>query len=425
MRFFLKDKSLSIQDRKGVLADTAKPLLSFSPRFSRPFPLAFSFFSPLLSYFFIMLLSLFSISVCPISAQAQSEDDESGFFSVTESYQSATVLDIRKPTLDELHAHNLENFEEGLVQAVELILKSGPHSGKKYTAMLVQMQFSIYEDMKVKKGDRVVVAIEDAGDGPISINIADFDRRISHIWLSIVFIGVLFGIGGLAGFKALAGLVITVLLIFKVLIPLMLKGYQPILFTLIISALSTIVTLFFIVGRGIKFYSSVLGTVMGVMISGLLAYFAGTAMKLTGVYDESTLIMIHSLQSSINFKGILYSSMLIGSLGAVMDVAVSISSSIIEVHNANATLGRKSLIRSGMTVGRDLIGTMANTLVLAYAGASLPLALLLTAQPDMDFLKLLNLEMIAAEIVRSISGSVGLFATVPITAILTAYLIKK
>jgi uncharacterized membrane protein len=127
---------------------------------------------------------------------------------------------------------------------------------------------------------------------------------------------------------------------------------------------------------------------------------------------------------TFDFKGLLFSGIILGSLGAVMDIGMSIASSIEEIHRVNPSLTRKELFSSGMNVGQDVMGTMTNTLILAYTGSSIPLLLLFMAY-ETSFVKILNLDIIATEVIRSLTGSIGLVVAIPITALASSFFIKK
>lgn len=367
----------------------------------------------------ILLLLLFPVSAQSDQDDSYMESDFSEFPELTESYESAIVVSIHDATEEEKATYGLVDLMEGEVQTVELLMESGPYKGRRYNSMLVHMP-GLYGEIKVDPGDRLSVIVEDAGSGPVRINIADHDRKRPQLFLFFIFCAALIAVGGARGLRALIGLGITVFMMFAWLIPMILDGYPPVLSAMLICSIASIISVLLIAGFTRKTGAALAGTVAGVALSGIIAMAAGAAMKLTGVFDESTFILIHSLQSPVDFKGLLYAGMLVGSMGAVMDIAMSIAASVMEVSAGNPSLSPAQLFKSGMNVGRDMTGTMANTLVMAYVGSSLPLALLIFAQGDMPMAKVWSLEIIAVEVTRSISGSIGLFAAVPVTAFVAA-----
>jgi len=153
-----------------------------------------------------------------------------------------------------------------------------------------------------------------------------------------------------------------------------------------------------------------------VLVAGGIAFFVGSLASLTGLGDEEAqMLMYIPQQVNFDFKGILFAGIIIGALGAVMDVGMSIASSMREVEAAKPEITTKDLIRSGMNVGRDIMGTMSNTLILAYTGGSLQLMLLFMAH-DFSLTEVINWDMIASEVVRALAGSIGLIFTIPLTA---------
>ena len=183
--------------------------------------------------------------------------------------------------------------------------------------------------------------------------------------------------GGFKGIKAVITLGLTGLAVVKILLPLILQGKNPILVSVPVCAGIIAVTLIIISGFNKKTFSAIFGTTGGVLIAGGVAYFVGSVAKLTGLgNDEAQMLMFLPQQVNFDFKGLLFSGIILGALGAIMDVGMSIASAMHEIEAANPEISNKDLIKSGMNVGRDIMGTMSNTLILAYAGGSLHLMLL-------------------------------------------------
>ena len=220
-------------------------------------------------------------------------------------------------------------------------------------------------------------------------------------------------------------LAITMFAILKVLLPMILKGANPIPITILISIVVTILTMFIVGGINKKSIAAVVGTSGGVLVAGIIAYYIGSQVKLTGLSsEEATMLMYIPQEVNFDFRGLLFSGIILGSLGAVMDVGMSIASSMDEIHKANPNLTRKELFKSGMNVGKDVMGTMTNTLILAYTGSSIPVLLLFMAY-ETSIAKILNLDVIATEAIRSLAGSIGLVLTIPLTALVSSTLIKN
>ena len=244
--------------------------------------------------------------------------------------------------------------------------------------------------------------------------------KISLLYLLIIFLAGLTIIGGKKGVKTILTLIFTILIIFQVLLPMILNGYNPIAVSIIASSLVIIVTLLIISGVNKKTLSAIIGTTGGVTIAGFLALIVGYMADLSGLGNEESIHLI-LFTRDIDFKGLLFAGIIIGSMGAVMDVGMSISSAMQEIAIANPQITTEKLIAAGMNIGRDIMGTMANTLILAYVGASLNLMLFLTVY-EPSLVQILVKDNINSEIVRSLAGSIGLIFTVPITAVVSGFL---
>ena len=313
----------------------------------------------------------------------------------------------------------------GLIEKVQILsikILSGEHKGE-----LVEIENPISSNyaynIEVEKGDKVLVGIEVLEDDMADIYITSFLRQNEIFIILVIFMLLIALIGGKKGIKSIFTLIMTLFLVVKVFLPLILKGVNPIPVSIGISILMTVITLFVISGVNAKSISAIIGTCSGVLIAGLISYIVGTRTHITGLSaEEATALM--NFHENIDFTNLLFSGIIIGALGAIMDVGMSIASSIEEVYKANNKLSRKDLFRSGMNVGRDIMGTMTNTLILAYTGSSIPLLLLFMSY-DSSMIKLLNLDIIATEIIRSISGSIGLVLTIPLTALVATILINK
>lgn len=310
------------------------------------------------------------------------------------------------------------------VQYVKLKILSGKYKGEIFE-IENDLSDNVAYNIEVKEGEKVVVGIDEFDNDNLEVYISDYARQ-DHIFILLaVFILLIIFIGGKQGLKAVATLGITIFMVLKVLLPLMLKGINPIPISVTVSIAITIITIFIIGGINSKSIAAVVGTSSGVIIAGLIAYIVGSQVRLTGLNaEEATMLMYIPQGIDFDFKALLFSGIILGALGAIMDVGMSIASSIEEIHNANKALTRKELFNAGMNVGKDIMGTMTNTLILAYTGSSIPLLLLFMAY-ETSMIKIINLDIIATEIVRSLSGSIGLVLTIPLTALVATVLTKR
>ncbi|MBI9091921.1 MAG: YibE/F family protein [Desulfobacterium sp.] len=247
--------------------------------------------------------------------------------------------------------------------------------------------------------------------------------KVPLLYLTVVFLGGLIIIGGVKGLKAIFTLVFTIWAVIKVLLPMILKGYDPVLVSVGICGVVIVVTLLVISGVNKKTLAAIAGTLGGVIIAGFSALLIGYMANLTGLGNEESIHLI-LYSRNIDFRGLLFAGIIIGALGAVMDVGMSVASSMYEIQSANPEIGQKALITAGMNVGRDIMGTMSNTLILAYVGSSLNLLLLFSTY-DTPFNEIIGRDNMAAEVVRALAGSVGLIFTIPLTALAASRFAKN
>ena len=283
-----------------------------------------------------------------------------------------------------------------------------------------------FYDIYLKKGMKVIVHIEPKDEFVVDADDVDFFvtdiQRVNALWLLVaIFSGLIVLIGRKKGLRALVSIVATIVLIFSVMMPLILNGVCPIFAALLVGVLSTALTIYLVAGINYKSTSAVLGTIVSLLIAGILACLVLKIAHLTGFVNEDNMFL-HSVRPDLNMQGILAAAIILSALGALMDVGVSIASTINEVYMTDSTLSVRQLFKSGMNVGRDIIGTMSNTLILVYLGASLPLVLL---SSSIDVQKFFNLNQVATEISSALIGSIAILACVPVTALISANLVRK
>lgn len=319
---------------------------------------------------------------------------------------------------------DLEQWIQGKEELVTARVLGGTYAGQEISF------FHVVPDQPgmavlVQPGDEVILSVEVEGNKITNAFISDHARDKKLYYLAGFFVLLMVIIGGLKGAKSVLALVLTGGGIFYVLLPLMFKGYQPILMTVLVAAVMTTLTMILVHGFNLKTLAGIIGTTSGVIAAGVLAMLVGQAAKLTGFSsEEMQMLQYIPQQVQFDYQGLLFAGMIIGALGAVMDVGISIASAVEEVKRVNPKLNTRELIQAGMNVGRDVMGTMANTLILAYTGGALPLILIFMAY-DMPFLKIINLDLIATEIVRALTGSVGLILAIPITSLAAGLLFTR
>ncbi len=314
-------------------------------------------------------------------------------------------------------------------QIVEIeITTNGPYKGKLIEAeYALSMSFSEkQEDVLLKQGDEVLMVLELNDAGEISLAYIYSVVRDKHmLLLVIIFSAIILSVGRLKGLKALISLVLTVLAVIYVLLPLILKGFDPVFVSLWICVGIAGITLLLVGGYNKKTLAAIIGTSGGLICAGLIAQIVGEMAKLTGLGDEESQMLMYIPQNiSFDYKGLLFAGILIGALGAAMDVGMSLSSAMFEIKEINPDIKKGDLMKAGMNIGRDMIATMSNTLILAYTGGSLQLMLLLMAH-EVPFVDIINQDGYATEVVRSLAGSIGLILTIPITAVAVCFLCEN
>ena len=305
-------------------------------------------------------------------------------------------------------------------QLLEVKVLTGEHKG----AVLEAANFlSAYANVDAKVGTKVIVRLDVDEQGDLYVvSVPAYNRAPVMLGLALIFAALLVIIGRKKGVMALVGLVYTLACIWFIQVPMILRGAEPVLVSIIIVALTTAASLLFLTGLSRKTLCAVLGCVCGVGVAGIFAAVSGSISQLNGFnLPEAEDLVLRATQDTVRISGLLVSGILVASLGAVMDVAMSISSSCWELRQLNPGLPKAALFRSGMNIGRDAMGTMANTLILAFAGASLN-TLLLFRIYGYPAIQLFNSDAIAVELIRGLAGSIGIILTVSLVAALSAAL---
>lgn len=286
----------------------------------------------------------------------------------------------------------------------------------------VQNDITAY-NLVLSEGDEVLMFLEEYEDGTISAYVSDIYRGNYLIWIVAIFIVLLALIGGFKGLKTIVALLITVGAAILILLPLIAKGKDPITVSTLVCFGVTIVTLLILNGFRLKTLAAILGTSGGILIAAILAWLFSYVAKLTGMGNEYAQLLAGA-NVGLDFKGLLFAAIMLGSLGAVMDVSMSIASSMNEIIFIEPGLTGWRLFKHGMNIGRDVMGTMSNTLILAYVGGALHLLLCFMVD-GVPFREIISKDLVASEVVRAVAGSIGLISAVPLTALITMALRNK
>ena len=242
----------------------------------------------------------------------------------------------------------------------------------------------------------------------------------------VIFFLVIIAVGGLTGIKSLAGLVFTVICLFTILIPLLLLGAPTVLTTFIMCAYIALVSFTILGGVHRKTISAFLGTMSGAFLAMVFGLAVQYLAKIDGLRleDAEPLLQLRYIGAPIKLRGLLVASIIISALGAVMDVAMSISSALEEVYAANPYLSENELFISGMNIGRDMVGTMTNTLILAFLGSEFTL-IIFFGSSGYTFYHMYSMAFVALETISGLSASIGMVLAVPLTALIASRLITK
>ena len=334
-------------------------------------------------------------------------------------YYSATVLDVVN---EDLGPDNYtKEFTVG-VQEIQVKLTDGPYKGEVHT---FKNHISRLYNTIVQKNTDIIVGTYIHEGEILDLTVSGYQRHSVLGLLALIFCALVAWIGKLKGIKSLVSLFFTGVCVIYLMLPLLLSGMNPVLAAILIVFLSTFVTLWLVAGLNKKSITAMIGTLAGVLIAALVAYvFSELAHLSGGTMQDTEALLYVSETSHLQVKGLLIAGILVASLGAVMDVAMSIASAMFELSSVNEKLSSKELIRSGMNVGTDMIGTMTNTLILALAGGSLSTVILIYAA-TISPLQLINLDVLGTELIQGIAGSIGIVITVPVTVLVAAFFCMK
>jgi len=273
------------------------------------------------------------------------------------------------------------------------------------------------------KGDRIFIDRLVSIDGTEYYQFKDVERRPQLLFLTGFFIVLVLVFAGWQGMRAVGSLALSIAAIVFLLVPALLNGYSPVLASLGIAAVILAATLFLTHGINPRSVIAYIGTMTAVAVTCVVSLVSVSSMRLTGFASDASVFLNFSTGGTLDFAGLLLGSIIIGLLGVLDDVSITQASVVQELRAANSGLSGRELYARALRVGRDHVGSLVNTLALAYVGAALPLVLLF-ARTDSALALTLNQEVVAVELVRIIVGSIGLILAVPFTTVLAAWYFK-
>ena len=270
------------------------------------------------------------------------------------------------------------------------------------------------DDYDLTVGSRVMVSISKTPDNVINAYFVDFVRTTPLFWLTMIFAIAIIVISRWKGVRALLSMAFSLYLIIDQIIPHILNGDDPLWVSIIGSIILLGVTLYLTYGWNLKTHSSVISMVLVLLLTGALSGLFVIFTKLNGTGDENVMFLMQMMEKPLNLRGLLLGGMIIGALGVLDDLVTTQSAAVFELHHANPNFGFRALYNSAMRIGQDHVAATVNTLVLAYAGASLPMLLMFSLGHG-NYGYIINFSFIAEEVVRTLVGSLGLIAAVPLT----------
>lgn len=353
------------------------------------------------------------------------------FQSYTQEVEKAKVQKIvdRIESDIDLHEEDFDDLGEfddsmSMIPGQKIIFEakvtSGPRKGQLILAEQTFSPLLMDKSKEVSKGDSILLV-----NNSIGWYFGGYVRTNKLLGMGFLFIFCLLLFGRKKGFNTVLSLGLTCTAIFAVFIPSILSGKNIYLMSILICVYTMIVTPLIVIGYNKKSLAAITGCTGGVMVSGIITLIMDKALYLTGITDEHSRYLINLPGGlELNLRAIIFAGIIIGAMGAVMDVAISISSSLWEIKEKAKSITFKELVASGITIGRDIMGTMADTLILAYIGSSLTVVLILSIFSG-SVLGLFNSEMIAVEILQALAGSLGILFAMPLTAFFSSLIFLK
>jgi len=358
--------------------------------------------------FIIILISL-TLFCKPVLAKVEKE-----------KYVKAQVLEILEEGEKQIEGDLKHKYQKIQVKFLE-------GDQKDQTAQITYGgTFNLRQEQMVKKNDTLILFKQQLPTGENQYIVSDLYRLGNIAFIFFIFFLAVVLVGGLQGISSLLGMLFSLLVVLKFIIPNILAGRSALLISIIGSFIIMIISIYLAHGINIKTHLAIVSTFITLVIAGILSVVFVNMAFITGLGSEDAYSLTLSQTAQINFKGLLLGGIIIGTLGVLDDVTTTQTASLFQLYDVNSKLSFENLFRRGIQIGKEHVAATVNTLVLAYAGSSLALFLIffITGQ-NQPFWIILNSEIIAEEIVRALAGSTGLIMAVPITNLLTVYWLKN
>jgi uncharacterized membrane protein len=328
-------------------------------------------------------------------------------------YEKARVLEIKGETLN-------PDTGKGMItgrQDLYIQILTGEKSG---TELEMKNFLNYSSNFRLKAGDEIIVRVDFDGIKDYNVTLFSIDRGPALYGLALLFFTLLCIIGGMRGLRSISGIICTFTGIVFIFIPMLYRGYSPVFAAVLVTSATSAVSLILLDGFKAKTIAAILGSIAGLAVSAFIVLiFKQLAMVSGFTTGDSDYMLQISDQTGMKMGELLFAAVLIASLGAVMDIAISVASSVSEVAAADPGLSRAELFASGINIGKDITGMMTNTLILAFTGTSLNALILLYALGN-SWLRILNSDTIAVDIIETLTGCIAVILTVPAVAYISA-----
>ncbi len=348
------------------------------------------------------------------------------------AYMLGTAHAASTNDITEIHATVVSTDDSGLIHTG--VIPYGPQQ------VTVRVTTKPFEDQRIEInnhllgkadidtpceiGDKVILGIQVQDNNIVNARILEHDRGSGLIIMSALFVVLLIGYAGMIGFRALLSFIVSVFVIWEVLIAGLLSGKDPLILTSVVIFMLSAVIIFSVAGLSKKGVSAFLGTSFGLGFTLILTLVFGNTLKINGMTLPFSETLLFSGNLSLNMREIFYGAVLLGASGAAMDIAMDVAASMEEIKAKRPDISMQELIYSGIRIGRHVIGTMATTLLLAYSGGFITLLMLFMTK-DARFLRVVNLKIVASEIMRILIGSINLILVAPLTALIAGWLLSN
>lgn len=341
-----------------------------------------------------------------------------GMAGATLNYERCRVLTVLDESLKEsTHSSNIPVGK----QVLEIEMLTGKHRGETLTA---SNHLSTYNSVVAEKGQKLTVIVDELDSGKFQIRVYNYHRAPYIYLFALVFLLTMVVVSGKKGLMSCLSLIYTFVCILLIFLPLIMRGYSPVWVAVGLVILVTSANMIFLNGISKKTFCAIAGTACGVILSGIILLVFSRLVHVSGFnLEEAESLLFIRQKTGLRVENLLFAGILIASMGAVMDTALSIVSAINELHSHMPDFGVMNLFKAGMNVGKDMIGTMSNTLILAFAGAALSTVIVLNFY-SVQYNHYINSNFVAIEIAQALSGSMAVVLTIPLTAAITARILK-